>query len=72
MLSKLSKEVDGRKEIDIKRYVKVEKVPGGFLEESQCIPGVVINKDVTHTGMRRRIENPRIICLDCTLEYKKR
>ena len=21
--------------------------------------------------MRRRIENPRIICLDCTLEYKK-
>ena len=27
--------------------------------------------DVTHTGMKRKIENPRIICLDCTLEYKK-
>jgi T-complex protein 1 subunit gamma len=31
----------------------------------------LILADVTHTGMKRRIENPRIICLDCTLEYKK-
>jgi T-complex protein 1 subunit gamma len=31
----------------------------------------MINKDVTHAQMRRRIENPRIILLDCPLEYKK-
>jgi T-complex protein 1 subunit gamma len=31
----------------------------------------MINKDVTHPKMRRRIENPRIILLDCPLEYKK-
>jgi len=31
----------------------------------------MINKDVTHSKMRRRIENPRIILLDCGLEYKK-
>jgi len=70
-VSTIVRDNDGRKEIDLKRYVKVEKIPGGYLEESKVIPGVVINKDVTHTGMRRRIENPRIICLDCTLEYKK-
>ncbi|ORX35817.1 GroEL equatorial domain-like protein [Piromyces finnis] len=31
----------------------------------------MVNKDVTHPNMRRRIENPRIILLDCPLEYKK-
>ncbi|OWR50032.1 chaperonin [Danaus plexippus plexippus] len=31
----------------------------------------MFNKDVTHPKMRRYIENPRIILLDCPLEYKK-
>jgi T-complex protein 1 subunit gamma len=31
----------------------------------------MLNKDITHPKMRRRIENPRIVLLDCTLEYKK-
>jgi len=61
----------GRDEIDIKRYAKVEKIPGGTIEESQVLRGVLVNKDVTHPKMRRRIENPRILLLDCTLEYKK-
>jgi len=30
----------------------------------------MLNKDVTHPKMRRRIENPRIILLDCPLEFK--
>jgi len=33
--------------------------------------GVMFNKDVTHPNMRRFIENPRVILLDCPLEYKK-
>lgn len=28
-------------------------------------------QDVTHSKMRRRIEKPRILLLDCPLEYKK-
>jgi len=60
-----------RKEIDIKRYAKVEKVPGGDINDCKVISGVMINKDVTHAQMRRRIENPRIMLLDCPLEYKK-
>ena len=61
----------GKKEIDIKRYAKVEKIPGGEIEESRVLDGVMLNKDITHPKMRRRIENPRVILLDCTLEYKK-
>lgn len=35
------------------------------------LDGIMINKDVTHPNMRRYIENPRIMLLDCPLEYKK-
>merc|ERR1711998_713169 len=61
----------GRKEIDIKRYAKVEKIPGGEIEQCRVLKGVMMNKDVTHPKMRRNIKDPRIVLLDCTLEYKK-
>lgn len=61
----------GRKELDIKRYAKVEKIPGGEIGDSRVLKGVMMNKDVTHGKMRRKIEKPRILLLDCTLEYKK-
>lgn len=57
--------------VDIKRYARIEKVPGGAIEDSKVLDGVMLNKDVTHPQMRRKIENPRIILLDCPLEYKK-
>ena len=31
----------------------------------------MFNKDVTHPGMRRLIKKPRVVLLDCPLEYKK-
>jgi len=58
-------------EIDVKRYAKVEKIPGGSLDESRVLDGVMFNKDVTHPQMRREIKNPRVVLLDCPLEYKK-
>ncbi|GAB2277255.1 T-complex protein 1 subunit gamma [Dionaea muscipula] len=62
----------GLREVDIKKYIKVEKLPGGQLEDSQVLKGVMINKDVVAPSkMRRKIVNPRIILLDCPLEYKK-
>jgi T-complex protein 1 subunit gamma len=64
-------EENGRKEIDIKRYVRVERIPGGEITDSKVLKGVMINKDVPHPKMRKRIENPRILLLDCPLEYKK-
>merc|ERR1712127_898141 len=58
-------------EVDIKRYAKVEKIPGGEISDCAVLSGVMFNKDVTHSKMRRRIENPRILLLDSPLEYKK-
>lgn len=57
--------------LDIKRYARIEKIPGGVLDDSEVLEGVMVNKDITHPKMRRQIKNPRIILLDCPLEYKK-
>merc|ERR1719278_1145136 len=61
----------GKREIDIKRYAKIEKIPGGTIEESKVLSGVMFNKDVVHPKMKRKLENPRVLLLDCNLEYKK-
>ena len=58
-------------EVDVKRYVRTEKIPGGELSDCCVMDGVMLNKDITHSKMRRKIVNPRILLLDCPLEYKK-
>lgn len=65
------KDTQGNVEIDIKRYAKIEKIPGGVLEDCTVLDGVMFNKDVTHPQMKRIIRNPRVVLLDCPLEYKK-
>merc|ERR1711953_710500 len=52
-------------------YAKVEKVQGGDLSDCCVLDGVMLNKDITHPRMRREIKNPRVVLLDCPLEYKK-
>jgi len=64
-------EEDKQPEIDIKRYARIEKIPGGYLEDSEVLKGICLNKDVVHPRMKRRIERPRILLLDSPLEYKK-
>ena len=58
----------GRKELDIKRYAKVEKIPGGNIEDSRVLKGVMMNKDLVHAKMRRKIERrgPRPESRTCT------
>jgi T-complex protein 1 subunit gamma len=58
-------------EVDLKRYAKVEKIPGGEMDDCCVLEGVMFQKDMVNSTVRRRIENPRILLLDCPLEYKK-
>merc|ERR1712070_81895 len=62
---------DGEIDVDIKRYARIEKIPGGDLEDSMVLNGCMINKDVLHHKMPRTIVKPRVLLLDCPLEYKK-
>jgi len=34
--------------LEIKRYAKTEKIPGGTLDDCMVLDGVMFNKDVTH------------------------
>ncbi len=56
---------------DIKKFAKVEKIPGGSLQDCCVLDGVMLNKDLVHPQMRKVIKDPRILLMDCPLEYKK-
>lgn len=42
------RETRGVIDIDLKRYAKVEKIPGGDISECRVLNGTMLNKDVTH------------------------
>lgn len=51
--------------------IKVEKKPGESVRETKLINGIVLDKEVVHSGMPKRIENPKIALLDSALEIEK-
>uniref|UniRef100_T1GW94 Uncharacterized protein n=1 Tax=Megaselia scalaris TaxID=36166 RepID=T1GW94_MEGSC len=58
--------VNGILEVDIKRYVMGEKIPGGTIDESCVLNGVMFTEDVSYTKMRSQIEEEFVnkICDD--------
>jgi archaeal chaperonin len=51
--------------------VKVEKKPGQSLSDTSLIQGVLLDKEVVHPGMPKRVENAKIALLTCPLEVEK-
>ena len=51
--------------------VKVEKKAGEALTDTKLINGVVLDKEVVHSGMPKRVEKARIALLDSPLEIEK-
>jgi thermosome len=51
--------------------IKVEKKPGESLKDTQLIQGIVLDKEVVHSGMPKRVENAKIALLDAALEIEK-
>jgi len=39
----------GKLAAELKKFARVEKIPGGALEDTRVLNGVMINKDVTHS-----------------------
>jgi thermosome len=55
---------------DIDNIQLVKKV-GKSLLESQLVRGVIIDKEVVHTGMPKMVENAKIALIDSALEIEK-
>jgi len=51
--------------------IKVEKKPGKSVRETKLINGIVLDKEVVHSGMPKRVENPKIALLNSALEIEK-
>ncbi len=68
-LSKIADSEEGKIDIDIDN-VKVEKKQGASLAESKLIEGIVIDKEIVHSGMPKKAENAKIALIDVALEVK--
>ncbi len=51
--------------------IQVIKKHGGSLVDTQLVYGIVLDKEVVHPGMPRRVEGARIALLDTPLEVEK-
>jgi archaeal chaperonin len=51
--------------------IKVEKKAGASVHDSRLIEGIVLDKEVAHGGMPKRIENAKIALVNSPLEVEK-
>ena len=51
--------------------IKVEGKSGGKLEDTELVKGIVVDKDMSHPQMPKRIENAKIAILTCPFEPPK-
>ncbi len=61
---------DGKAVID-KSDVKIEKKQGGSIDDTELIRGIVIDKEIVHSNMPKRVQNAKIALLDAALEVKE-
>jgi len=63
-------ERDGKKYVDLNN-IQIIKKHGGSLMDTQLIKGIVLDKEVVHPDMPKRVENAKIAVLDAPLEIEK-
>lgn len=56
-------------DMDVRRYVKIKKIPGGTPRDSEYVNGAVITKNVAHNQMSRLQTNPRAMLVTFPLEF---
>jgi len=64
------KHEDGSYSVDIDN-IKVEKKPGGSILDTTLIRGIVVDKEVVHAGMPKRIDKAKIALINSPLEIEK-
>src|SRR5437016_10080459 len=51
--------------------IKVEKKAGGSMRDTKLIKGIVLDKEVVHAGMPKRVEDAKIALITSALEIEK-
>ena len=63
-------EDEGRLKVDLDD-IMVEKKPGESLTETKLVKGIIIDKEIIHPKMPRRVENAKIALINRAFEVKK-
>ncbi|MGA9941298.1 MAG: thermosome subunit beta [Nitrososphaeraceae archaeon] len=66
----VSEKFDSKYKVDIED-VKVEKKAGGSLRDTKLIKGIVLDKEVVHGGMPKKVEKAKIALINSALEIEK-
>ncbi|KUH34138.1 thermosome subunit, partial [Thermococcus celericrescens] len=66
----VAEKVDGTYKVDLDN-IKFEKKEGGSVRDTRLIRGVVIDKEVVHPGMPKRVEGAKIALINEALEVKE-
>ncbi len=69
-VKKVAEKTDSGYKID-EDNIKLEKKHGGGVEDTELIDGIVIDKEVVHPGMPKRVKNAKIAVLKAALEVKE-
>jgi thermosome len=67
---KLKEDGVDRIKIDIDN-IKVEKKAGALIHDTQLIHGIILDKEIVHTTMPKRIDDAKIALLNCPVEIEK-
>src|SRR5919202_780794 len=51
--------------------IKIDKKAGGSIDDTKLIQGIVLDKEVVHGAMPKRVENAKIALLNSALEIEK-
>jgi thermosome len=70
MLAVAEKQGDNTYRADVDD-VKVEKKTGESLKDTNLVSGIVLDKEIVHSGMPKRVEKAKIALLDSSLENEK-
>ena len=66
----VSEKTDAGYKVDLDD-IKVEKKAGGSMRDTKLIRGIVLDKEVVHAGMPKKIENAKIALVNSALEIEK-
>ncbi|MDD5337163.1 MAG: thermosome subunit beta [Candidatus ainarchaeum sp.] len=61
---------DGKIVID-QELIKIEKKAGGEVLDTDLVTGVLVDKEVVHSGMPKNLKNAKIALIDAALEIEK-
>ncbi|MEM4590084.1 MAG: thermosome subunit beta [Candidatus Micrarchaeia archaeon] len=69
-VTQVAEQKNGKLVID-QDLIKIEKKAGGSIDDTTLINGVLIDKEIVHPAMPKKVENAKIALLDTSLEIEK-